>query len=475
MLTRATLYKLSPQLQADIKAHPLLTLVRSTNAETEAQYAQIPKVTKGRPIQLPKEFDGRKVWAPFLTPIRNQGKCGSCWAFATTSALADRFNIYCMGKVKLLLSPAQLILCDFGGAEFNVWHPEQQPEIINAINANSISQSACRGNTLFDAWRYLYTIGTKTEECAPYYEMLGESGSFDSLSDFTKDDKLPLCTNIFGPIGDMCADYGFNEKTGQEYGTPARYYRCLQSYAVAGTAKDGGDESDIRSDIYKWGPVTTGMAVYADYYSDWYNKQKSEGKIPIYEWDGQGEQLSGHAISIYGWGETKEGKKYWIVRNSWGLQYADNGFFYMARGNNTCQIEENVMAGIPDFFYPPDYIFPNPDNYAWADTNAEDPHLQFATILRIVAGGLDPQVGMSRRNTARLGGPYKGKISQPLLTPADAPDWATFIAGKVTKLPLKFIITGSTSSQKIWIIIVICIFICIVLYLFLRKRKRRKT
>jgi hypothetical protein len=210
--------------------------------------------------------------------------------------------------------------------------------------------------------------------------------------------------------------------------------------------------------------------VYANYYGDWYNQQKSEGKTPVYEWDKQGEQLSGHAIAIYGWGETKEGKKYWIVRNSWGPQYADNGFFYMARGSNTCQIEENVMAGIPDFFYPPDYIFPNPDNYLWADTEAEDPHLQFATILRIVAGGLDPQVGMSRRNTA--GKPWVN--IQPPLSPADAPDWNTFIAGKAAVLQLKSSDSQKDSKDYIWYILFGCALFCFIVYIILAKRKLKR-
>ncbi|XP_074327051.1 senescence-specific cysteine protease SAG12-like [Apium graveolens] len=38
-----------------------------------------------------------------------------------------------------------------------------------------------------------------------------------------------------------------------------------------------------------------------------------------------------HAVTIVGYGSTSDGTKYWIVKNSWGTNWGDNGFGYLLR------------------------------------------------------------------------------------------------------------------------------------------------
>lgn len=44
--------------------------------------------------ELPKKFDARLVWpnCPTIREIRDQGSCGSCWAFGATEAMSDRVS-----------------------------------------------------------------------------------------------------------------------------------------------------------------------------------------------------------------------------------------------------------------------------------------------------------------------------------------------------------------------------------------------
>ncbi len=382
--------KLSPTLRQEIEQHPTLTLLRDNSVATELNFDTIPKATEIRSLSIPDSFNGPEIWKGLLSPIRNQGACGSCWAFATSSTLADRFNIQSIGQLHITLSPTKMVLCDFMGQEFSVKHPELNQDLVNQIASNALNTGACQGNTLYDAWRYLYIFGTCLERCVPYDGVLSGEFALDSLSQFVKDSRLPLCSNTTGPLGDMCSDVAFDKNSGDEYGTPARFYRCIHFYSVAGVEKDGGNEYNIRQNIFTWGPVTTGMDIYPDFYV-------FDPKTEIYEWNGLGEQVGGHAIAIVGWGE-ENGKKYWIIRNSWGDTWGRNGYFHMARGTNTCKIEENVISGVPDFFYPLDYVVENPSGFVWAESSdIVEQRRQFSVDRKSMAGGLEPTTGFTRR------------------------------------------------------------------------------
>ena len=57
-----------------------------------------------------------------------------------------------------------------------------------------------------------------------------------------------------------------------------------------------------------------------------------------------------HATLAVGWGELppeQGGTKYWIVKNSWGERWGMDGYFWIRRGTNECNIESVAVETMP--------------------------------------------------------------------------------------------------------------------------------
>lgn len=463
--------RLSSSVRETIQSHPTQTILRSEDKQLNKEFIDIAIFMPQRKLPLPDEFDGRKVWEGALTPVMNQGKCGSCWAFASTSMLANRFNIQSVGIFNIQLSPTKLILCDWQGKELGIDHPEDAMYASAKINRQAFEDTACFGNTLIDACRYLYQIGTPTEECVPYTKNLGVESQYQQIGEFQNPAQLPLCNVVSGPVGDMCSDFYINKQTGVEGGSPARFYKALHFYTLPGTKKDNGSEYNIRDNIYKWGPVITGIKMYPDFYT-------FDAKNDIYIWDGDGPQVGGHACEIVGWG-SEGGIDYWIVKNSWGEDWGREGYFYIQRGVNMCEIEDNCFGMIPDFFYPIGYEF-RKHGILGEDVSISKTRSDISTSLKAMAGGVDSETGYSRRVIVNM--PWLN-----LNTPVDwedLPDWSKFVAGIDASVKNRAIYQATIrqknsdvrygkQSMEIYIVLVsiLVLAICIVLYLMWKQRR----
>lgn len=101
---------------------------------------------------IPDSFDGRQVFGKCVHPVRDQQKCGSCWAFSASEVLSDRFCIYSNGTIDLVLSPQNMVSCD-------------------------TKNYGCNGGMLNTAWNFLVNHGLVTDACMPYTSGDGNSGS----------------------------------------------------------------------------------------------------------------------------------------------------------------------------------------------------------------------------------------------------------------------------------------------------------
>lgn len=392
--------------------HPTNTILRGDSASAQKKYSKLipaPQqniykiVTLKDDFQVPDSFDGRVIWKEFLSDVVDQLECGSCWAFAAVTSLADRFNIHSKGKLHLNLSPVPIVLCDTHGAT----NLEPLKNLEESIQMFEDVQKffGCNGNLLSEAWRMLYTVGTNEQECMPLRILKNKTPS--------------SCIKLTGPAGDMCSNYRFNFRNHTEYGTPAKFYSVYYVYAVPGTLAEDRSEMDIRREIYKFGPVSSAFELYPDFFTFDHTKQ-------IYRWSGQGERISGHAIVIDGWGE-ENGIKFWWIRNSWGPEWGIGGYFRMVRGENHCKLEENVITGIPNL-KTTHYIIPE-DIFKNAVIPRDVKNKFYIHSYSNMAGGIDPNTGYSRRIMSYLENRNKIQEIDPGKVPT--PDYNQFVAASI--------------------------------------------
>ena len=57
-----------------------------------------------------------------------------------------------------------------------------------------------------------------------------------------------------------------------------------------------------------------------------------------------------HAVLVVGYGvEESTNTKYWIVKNSWGEDWGEQGYFRIRRGTNEIGIETSAFQAFPIF------------------------------------------------------------------------------------------------------------------------------
>ena len=98
------------------------------------------------------------------------------------------------------------------------------------------------------------------------------------------------------------------------------------------------DAANMQAEIYARGPISCVMDVtqtLLDYTGGVFTSR-------------EGKWLGKHAVEVTGWGVDEEtNTPYWIVRNSWGTYWGENGWFRIAMGQNLLNIELLCSWGVP--------------------------------------------------------------------------------------------------------------------------------
>ncbi|GAB4841515.1 Cathepsin B-like protease 2 [Ancistrocladus abbreviatus] len=282
----------------------------------------IPLIAHPKSLKLPTEFDARKAWpqcstigrilGQLLLPLFlscfglwstiisdyranaclfvhapfTLGHCGSCWAFGAVESLSDRFCI--QFGMNISLSVNDLLAC-----------------------CGFLCGDGCDGGVPINAWRYFVHHGVVTEQCDPYFDDTGCSHPGCEPAYPT-----PKCQR-------KCVD-------GNQLWKKSKHY-SVNAYRIS------SDPHDIMAEVYKNGPVEVSFSVYEDF---------AHYKSGVYK-HVTGEMLGGHAVKLIGWGTTEDGEDYWLLANQWNRSWGDDGYFKIRKGTNECDIEDDVVAGLP--------------------------------------------------------------------------------------------------------------------------------
>jgi len=126
------------------------------------------------------------------------------------------------------------------------------------------------------------------------------------------------------------ADYG----SYRAYRKTCSYNKSKAVAQVSSWVFPGSNEVTIKNYLYANGPISA--ALNANYLQNY-----RSGILNI-SYCSTGVN---HAVTLVGYGSAN-GIDYWIVKNSWGATFGENGYFKIARGRGMCGINTYVVSAI---------------------------------------------------------------------------------------------------------------------------------
>ncbi|XP_010017507.1 PREDICTED: cathepsin S isoform X1 [Nestor notabilis] len=208
--------------------------------------------------QLPDTVDWREKGC--VTNVKNQGACGSCWAFSAVGALEAQVKLKTGTLVSL--STQNLVDCSV-----------------------SYGNRGCSGGFMTTAFQYIIdNNGIDSDESYPYK---AENGT--------------------------C-----------QYNASTRAATCSKYVELP-----HADEEALKDAVANVGPVSVAIDATQPTFFLY--------KSGVYD-DPQCSQEVNHGVLIIGYG-TLDNKDYWLVKNSWGVRFGDEGYIRMVRNHkNHCGI-----------------------------------------------------------------------------------------------------------------------------------------
>lgn len=323
---------------------------------------------KSEEIVLPSDFTWQHVKnhsvypmlpeGNYVSPVENQHipvYCGSCFAFGSVHALADRIYIMKMlnyvidksNKQNLIQSGKKDGLNDY---EKDVLQTDLRPP----------AQIQLSVQHLLDALPHM-TCLTGGDSGLVYDFIMEKQGIVDStcksyVADAKPDQAHPECFTCLvpPPIAHMkCEDLGpgytetsFNKQCCSVPKDSYSVYKLQGFTNLSQKYKAGLNfdykalEKEIKKELFLHGPLTTCLDATGieAHRKGIFNNKNAPKNI-------------NHLVYVVGWGTNTDGSNYWIIKNSWGTFWAEDGFI---RINSDCSGLNSIDT---------DYIAPYP--FGW--------------------------------------------------------------------------------------------------------------
>ncbi len=225
------------------------------------------------------------------TSPKNQFQTGLCWDFASISTVEA--NARKKGLGTLDLSEAHLAY-----------------SLVADTYSNNDDKKGKYNTTVADGGKIVY---------APTYYFNG----YGQLNE----NELSFTSSLTNDTNDLKKITSSTYKKGRSIITLDNYY--LDNFNSSGACTNS-DISTIKANIMKNGAVLGQMYMDQDLFKDvnenYYISKESDA------------EFTNHAITIIGWDDTVSKSKFnnatrdgaWIIKNSWGTDWSDDGFFYIS-------------------------------------------------------------------------------------------------------------------------------------------------